>query len=294
MSGGMPKIGFLGTGLMGGPMVARLLEAGYPVTVWNRTRDKLAQFVDKGAVAANTPLELANSSDLIMMCLMDTNAVETVVFGDDGIAQSTNPDILVDFSTLPPQASRDFTERLMAANAMTWIDAPVSGGVPGARAGTLAIMAGGDAAAIEKVRPVVEILSARFTRMGGPGSGQATKLCNQIISGCTMAIVAEAVNFAQKSGVDATILTEALRGGFADSIPFQLLAPRMAARNFENPLGAADTMLKDLNAVEECANINDAQIPMTTRAIEILRDTQANGDGGKDISTIIRYFDREH
>lgn len=292
MSGMRPRIGYIGVGLMGKPMVVRLLDAGYDVSVWNRSRDKLDALVDGGASAAETPAELAANSDFVFMCLMDAKAVEAVVFGPDGVAQASGPKILVDFGTLHPDTSREFAERLSAANGMAWVDAPVSGGVPGAEAGTLAIMAGGDADVIEVVRPVVMNLCARFTRMGGAGAGQSTKLCNQIISGCTMAIVAEAVNFAQKSGVDAGALTEALKGGFADSTPFQLFAGRMAAREFEDPLGTTNTMLKDLKAVADVADISGARLPMTEQALSIMQDAEENGDGDRDISTIILSFDR--
>ncbi len=232
MSAEAPRIGYIGVGLMGRPMVDRLLDSGHAVTVWNRSRDKLDPVVAHGAVAAETPAQLAAESDFIFLCLMNAEAVEAVVFGPEGVAQTSEPNILVDFSTLHPETSRLFASRLKDANGMGWVDAPVSGGVPGAEAGTLAIMAGGEEEDIEAVRPVVMNLCARFTRMGGAGAGQSTKMCNQIISGCTMAVVAEAVSFALKSGVDATRLTEALSGGFADSIPFQLFAPRMAAQDY--------------------------------------------------------------
>jgi 3-hydroxyisobutyrate dehydrogenase len=290
VSNGKPRIGYIGVGLMGKPMVDRLLDAGYPVTVWNRSREKLDPVVERGAVAAETPAALAAASDYVFMCLMDTAAVEAVVFGSDGVAHAKGPTVLVDFSTLPPETSRAFAARLKDANGMGWVDAPVSGGVPGAEKGTLAIMAGGDENDIETVRPVVMNLCARFTRMGGAGAGQSTKMCNQIISGCTMAVVAEAVGFALRSGVDASRLTEALSGGFADSIPFQLFAPRMAAQDFSNPLGATRTMIKDLDAVEDIAGAVAARVPMTESALSIMRYVAERGDADNDISTIIKYF----
>jgi 3-hydroxyisobutyrate dehydrogenase len=224
------------------------------------------------------------------MCLMDAKAVETVVFGPHGLAEVSGPTVLVDFSTLHPETSRQFAARLRQANGMGWVDAPVSGGVPGAKAGTLAIMAGGDEQDIEAVRPVVENLCARFTRMGGAGAGQSTKMCNQIISGCTMAVVAEAVNFALRSGVEASLLTEALRGGFADSIPFQLFAPPMAAQDYSRLLGATNTMLKDLDTVADIGAQVSAALPMTSVAAAIMRDVVAKGDGESDISTLIKYY----
>ncbi len=290
MSAEAPRIGYIGVGLMGRPMVDRLLDSGHAVTVWNRSRDKLDPVVAHGAVAAETPAQLAAESDFIFLCLMNAEAVEAVVFGPEGVAQTSEPNILVDFSTLHPETSRLFASRLKDANGMGWVDAPVSGGVPGAEAGTLAIMAGGEEEDIEAVRPVVMNLCARFTRMGGAGAGQSTKMCNQIISGCTMAVVAEAVSFALKSGVDATRLTEALSGGFADSIPFQLFAPRMAAQDYSNPLGATNTMIKDLDVVENIGDGVNAPLPMTSSALSIMSAVAEQGDGESDISTIIKFF----
>ncbi len=292
MNTDLPTIGYIGVGLMGRPMVERLLNAGYVTSVWNRSREKLDRVIEKGACAAETPAELADKCDFVFMCLMDENAVEAVLFGPAGVAEAAGSSILVDFSTLNPDKCREFASRLKKANGMSWIDAPVSGGVPGAEAGALAIMAGGDEEKVETVRPVIENLCARFTHMGAIGTGQSTKLCNQIIAGCTMAIIAEAVNFAEKSGVDATILTTALKGGFADSIPFQLFAPRMASRDLDNPLGTSNTMLKDLNTVAEIAGSCGARLPMTDQALNILRDTDKRGDGEKDISVIIEFFNR--
>ena len=284
------KVGYLGTGLMGEPMAMRLVRADHEVRVWNRSRQKMDALVREGAIAVDTPADITTACDYVFMCLTDAKALEAVVFGEGGIASTKGAKVLVDFSTVHPDFARDCAGRLKSANGMDWIDAPVSGGVPGAEQGTLAIMAGGPEAAIEDVRPLVAQMSARFTRMGETGAGQATKLCNQIISGCTITIVAEAVNFAQKSGVDASMLTEALKGGFADSIPFQLFAPRMAARNFENPLGATNTMIKDLKTVHDVAAASDARLVMTKQALNIMMDAEKSGDGEADIPTLIRQF----
>ena len=291
MSNVKPRLGYLGTGLMGGPMALRLIKAGYEVLVWNRSKDKLADLVAAGATAVATPAEITASCDYVFMCLMDAKAVEAVLFGEGGIATTNGANVLIDISTIHPQATSELADRLVNANGMAWIDAPVSGGVPGAEQGTLAIMAGGSAENIEAVRPVVDHMSARFTRMGDIGAGQATKLCNQIISGCTMAVVAEAVNFAQKSGVDASVLTDALKGGFADSIPFQLFAPRMAARTFENPMGTTNTMIKDLKTVSDVAENSGARLVMTEQALGLMNASAQDGDGEADISAIIRQFD---
>lgn len=292
MSANKPTIGYIGVGLMGEPMVNRLLDAGYRVSVWNRTRAKLDAVVARGAVVADTPFDLAEKSDYVFMCLMDAKAIEAVIFGENGVSRSNHPRVLVDFATIHPDQCRGFATRLRHAGGPAWIDAPISGGVPGAEAGTLAIMAGGSVADIDALRPVIAHLSARFTRMGDNGAGLLTKLCNQIIVGCTMSIVAEAVNFAEKSGVDAGALTDALKGGFGDSLPFQLFGPRMVARDFDNPMGATDTMIKDQMSILDVARQTGAMTPMTRQSLKILQDASDHGDGQKDISAIIEVFNR--
>jgi len=162
------------------------------------------------------------------MCLTDAAAVDEVVFGPDGLATAKGAGkLVVDFSSIHPDAARSIAARLKDANGMGWIDAPVSGGTPGAEQGTLAVMAGGDAADIERVRPYVLAMARRLTHMGPLGAGQTTKLCNQVIVGCAMAVLAEATRLAVNAGIDAKRLPEALAGGFADSIPLQLFVPRM-------------------------------------------------------------------
>ncbi len=287
-----PRIGYLGIGLMGEPMTIRLLDAGYSTTVWNRTPAKLADVIALGAIGAETPKKLAERCDFVFMCLMDASAIEEVVFGSDGIAQASGPTLLVDFGTIHPDKCREFAERLEKANGMKWIDAPISGGPIGAAEGTLAIMAGGDVSDIERVRPVIEVMSNRFTHMGDIGTGLLTKLCNQIIVGNTISIIAESVHFAEKAGVDARALSEVLKGGFADSMPFQVLAPRMASRQFKDPMGHTNTMLKDIIAVHDVAAKSGANLPMSGQTLEILREAAAHGDGDKDICTIIQGFER--
>lgn len=281
-----PRIGFLGTGLMGLPMVLRLIGAGYPMTVWNRSPDKAAPAVAAGAVQVQSPAELARASDVVMCCLTNADAVEAVVFGAEGIATAQGPDLLVDFSSMDPNRARDIGERLRALNGMGWVDAPVSGGTPAATAGTLTIMAGGTEEDFARAAPLMDPVSARVTHMGPAGSGQMTKLANQIISGGTMALVAEAVNFAKATGVDASRLTEALAGGFADSKPFQIFGPRMAAETFDDPLGTVAMMLKDLDTVASVAS-GRAALPMTDSARALMRKAGEMGHAEHDISTIV-------
>jgi 3-hydroxyisobutyrate dehydrogenase len=278
---------------MGGPMVGRLLEAGYDVTVWNRSSRKVISAVANGATKAANVAELVSAVDLVLMCLTDSTAVEKVVFGDDGVASGAADDkLLVDFSSMRPDVTRKFAARLKVETGMSWVDAPVSGGAKGAAAGTLAIMAGGEVEDVERVRPIVAVFSQRFTRMGEIGAGQVTKLCNQIIVASNVAAMAEAISFAEKSGVvDATKLAEALKGGWADSQPFQIMAPRFAARNTEPKIGAIDVMLKDIDTARDLAIENGAPLPMAALASEAFRKLSSMGLGDSDIGEIMTLFD---
>jgi 3-hydroxyisobutyrate dehydrogenase len=284
----MTNLAYLGTGLMGAPMVRRLLDAGHRVTVWNRNRDKLAPLVARGAIAAATPASAAQGAEMVMLCLTDSAAVGEVVFGPDGVAaRLAAGGLLIDFSSIRPDATRRFAQRLRSEHNAGWIDAPVSGGVPGAEQGTLAIMAGGEAADIERARPFIAHLSARLTHMGPSGAGQTTKLCNQVIVACGLAVMAEAIKLAQDAGVDAARLPECLKGGFADSIPLQLFGPRMASGQYTPPLGAADTMLKDLETACDLAQETVTALPMASLATSLFRLLKARGQGKLDPSAII-------
>jgi len=179
--------------------------------------------------------------------------------------------LVVDFSSIHPDAARSIAARLKTSNGMGWIDAPVSGGTPGAEQGTLAVMAGGDAADVERVRPYVLAMARRLTHMGPTGAGQTAKLCNQVIVGCAMAVLAEATRLAVNAGIDASRLPEALAGGFADSIPLQLFVPRMVQGIHSPPLGHIATMLKDLDTVIDVARDTSSPVPMSALAAQLFR-----------------------
>ena len=269
---GVERLGYLGLGLMGTPMTRRLLKAGYQVTVWNRSEGKVAPLVEAGAKRAATPRDVLAKSDIVFMCVTDARAVEEVIFGAEGISTNSGAGkLVVDFSSIHPDAARDLAARLKAANGVGWIDAPVSGGTKGAEEGTLAIMAGGDAGDIERVRPYVQAMARRFTHMGPIGAGQTTKLCNQVIVGCAMAVLAEATRLAVNAGIDANRLPEALAGGFADSIPLQLFVPRMVQGIHSPPLGHIATMLKDLDTIADVAQATSTPVPMATLAGQLFR-----------------------
>ena len=283
------SIAFLGLGLMGAPMARRLAEAGVDLTVWNRSPEKATPFEGIARIA-ETPADAARGAEFVCLCLTDAKAVEAVVFGPGGLVEVEGLTRVIDFSSIRPDTTRDIAARLKEATGAGWIDAPVSGGVPGAEQGTLAIMAGGSDEDVAIAAPLIDPLCDRFTHMGPVGAGQTTKLANQIIAGCTITIVAEAVNFAERAGINASKLFEALGGGFADSKPFQIFGPRMAARDYEKPLGTSRLMLKDLDTVRDTARPVDAMLPMTATAAELLRSTAAQDLLDADISALIEMY----
>ena len=274
--------------MMGFPMSRRLIKAGHDVTVWNRSAAKTVALVEAGAKAAACPRDVASAAGIIFMCLTDAAAVEAVVFGRDGVAETPGSGkLVVDFSSIHPDAARAIAARLKAANGMGWIDAPVSGGTMGAEEGTLAVMAGGDAADIERARPYVLSMARRLTPMGPTGAGQTAKLCNQVIVGCAMAVLAEATRLAVNAGIDAGRLPEALAGGFADSIPLQLFVPRMVQGIHSPPLGHIATMLKDLDTVVDVARTTSSPVPMSALAAQLFR--LAKAARGADVDALEIY-----
>jgi len=283
----LPNLGYIGLGLMGKPMTLRLLAAGYKVAVWNRSKVKLDPVTAKGAVAKDSPAEIARFADIVMMCVTDQKSVKEVLFGTGGVVEgSAEGKIVIDFSSIAPSAAREYAAQL-AAKGMGYIDAPVSGGTVGAEQGTLAIMAGGKPEHIEFVRPLVAELSSRFTRMCDSGSAQVTKLANQIIVASLFPVIAEALRLAEAAGVDAAKIPVALSGGFADSKPLQVFGPRMASRAYEPALGTVNVMLKDLLNAVAVAEEAGVPLPMARTAVARFQLLVAEGKGEVEPSAFI-------
>jgi 3-hydroxyisobutyrate dehydrogenase len=274
-------------------MVQRLLECGLSVTVWNRTPDKATPLVLDGAALAESPRALAESCDIVCLCLTNTTAVHDVVFGVQGIdAVLRTGQLLIDLSSIAPDATREMAERLASACGARWIDAPVSGGLPLARAGRLIVFAGGDAHDIARAAPVFDALSQRVTHMGGHGAGQLAKSCNQMIVACNLVTIAEMLAFATTSGIDAAQLPGALAGGFADSLPLQIFGPRMAAGVDSPRIGGLGTFRKDIDQVVRLAGECGAYAPMATRAAEVMLEASRTEQIGADpdVSRMIALF----
>jgi len=280
------KLGFCGLGLMGAPMVRRLLAAGHQVQVWNRSQAKAQPLAALGARVMDTPAQAASGVDGVLMCLFDQAAAEAVVFGDDGIARGAGLKWLVDHSSMSPEATRALSARLRDACGADWIDAPVSGGIGGVEAGTLAVMCGGETKHLEQATQAIRAYAGNVTHMGPSGTGQATKLCNQTIVATTVLAIAEAIGFAQRNGIEVDRLAGALAGGWADSKPLQVFAPRMV-RTQEQSIGALQTMLKDVDNVLAAARESGAPMPVTGSVQQVLRIAEAMGLGPAELSAVV-------
>ncbi|WP_339410010.1 NAD(P)-dependent oxidoreductase [Pseudomonas sp. EA_35y_Pfl2_R5] len=291
MSTSLPALAFAGIGLMGLPMTQRLLAAGYPLSVWNRSPDKCAPLQALGAQTVANPAQLCAQADIVMLCLANTEVVREVVFGPSGIVETGKPgQLLVDFSSLEPAATREMAAELHARCGMHWVDAPVSGGTPGAANGTLAIMAGGRFEDIERVRPILAHLGQRLTRMGDVGAGQVTKVCNQMIVACNALVIAEVVALAEQAGVDASLIAPALAGGFADSKPLQILAPQMAESQFEPVKWHVRTLLKDLDTAVKLSQQIGSSTPLSGLAAQLMRQHGSQGNLECDPATLVQLY----
>ncbi len=288
----MARLGFIGIGLMGEPMVLRLLERGHEISVWNRDAGKLGEVVEAGAVATGSPRELAMASDVVLICVLNTEAVSEVVFGEAGIAAAQGPRAVIDHSTIDPEATRDFAARLETETGALWVDAPVSGGPPAARTGSLTIMAGAEPPAWEIAQPILADLGANVTRMGPVGAGQVAKMVNQAIVGAGFALMAEALRLAEAAGIDAASVPQCLAGGLADSALLQRIYPQMQRRAFDPPLSFARQLLKDLHAVTGFAEGLGLDLSMVKAAEARYEAHVAAGHGMEDSAAIVKSYER--
>jgi 3-hydroxyisobutyrate dehydrogenase len=292
MSNPNPILGFIGIGLMGKPMTLRLLQHGFQVNVWNRSPEKLQPVVAAGAAAATSIAELARASDVVILCLADTQTVEWALYHglmDNG----TSDKLVIDLSSIDPNKTREFAAALYKNCGMGWVDAPVSGGVAGAEQGTLAIMAGGRPEPIEIARQVLKPLYKQLTHMGPVGSGQTTKICNQMIVSCNMLVIAEMIALAKQAGVEAEKIPAALAGGFADSKPLQIAGPEMALEKFEPVKWRVKTLLKDLQMATELAKQYGNALPMSGLAAQLMQLHGSQGYLEQDPATLIKLYRKD-
>ena len=281
----MTRLGFIGLGIMGRGMAANLISAGHDLTVWNRTPDKAEGLA---ATLADSPARLATASDIIFICVSDTPDVEEVVFDEDGVIQGIAGDaVIVDHSTISPVATRRFAAEA-AARGVSWIDAPVSGGSEGAEKGTLAVMAGGKAAALERARPFLDSYSSTIVHVGEEaGSGQMAKAVNQVLVVLNQLAASEALLLADAAGLDLHKTLAAVEGGAAGSWMLSNRGPQMIERDWR-PGFTIDLQQKDLRLALEAADEVGAPMPGVALVYQLYRSLQARGLGGEGNHALVK------
>ena len=287
----MERIGFIGLGIMGNPMAKNLLKAGYPMTVMDINSDFVKDVVNEGATGVPTSREVAEKSDVIITMVPDSPEVEQVVFGEEGVILGVRSGMLfIDMSTIAPVTSRRVYEAL-SKKGVDALDAPVSGGDVGAKAGTLSIMVGGTEAAFQRALPIFEVLGNNIVHIGEAGAGQVTKACNQIIVGMTIQAVAEAMTLAKKSGVDIVKVRDALLGGFAQSRILDLHGKRIIDGNYQ-PGFKIKLHRKDMNIALQTGR--DLSVPLygTALVAEQMDAILAQGNGELDHSALALFMEQ--
>ncbi len=290
------KLGFIGLGIMGRPMAMNLLATGHELIVWNRTAAKADALVEQGATLAASPAAVAaHQPEVIFLNVTDTPDVDAVLFAPPtaaapGLASSARPGlIVVDHSTISPVATQRFARRLADDHGVTLLDAPVSGGDVGARDGTLSIMVGGPAEAFEQVRPLLEILGKSIVHVGGSGTGQACKACNQVaVAGALLGVV-EALALAQKTGLDPRTMLRVVGGGAGGSWQLENLGPKIAT-NDHAPGFMIDYLLKDLAIVLDTARQNGLPLELAALAERLMREASRDGAGELGTQAVARVY----
>ncbi len=285
------QVGFIGLGLMGRPMALNLIKAGHTVHVWSRRRESMQPLLDAGAGDCASAADVASRVEVVITMVADAPDVEQVALGENGVAKGARPGlIMVDMSTIAPAAAQAIAARL-ADQGVTLLDAPVSGGEVGAINAALTIMVGGDEAAFAKAKPLFEAMGKTVSLIGASGAGQVAKACNQILTGVGVAAVAEALNFARKSGVDAAKVREALMGGFAYSRILENHGQRMLDRNFK-PGFKAWMHQKDLRIIMEEAHRLGLALPSSAATAQMFNAMVGSGLGEDDSIAMLKLLER--
>lgn len=281
------RIGFIGLGIMGRPMAEHLLDAGYAVTVWNRTRSKMQALVERGAAAGESPKDVAARSDITITMVADTPDAVDVILGTEGVIHGARRgSVVVDMSTISPVATREIARQL-GERGVEMLDAPVSGGERGAIDATLSIMVGGKPEVFERVLPVFQKMGKQIVHLGASGAGQVTKACNQLVLSLTLLGVAEALTLARKAGVDPAKVRAALLGGFAQSRVLELHGQRMLDRNFE-PGFRTRLYHKDMGIVMETGRSAGMPLVGGALAAQLYQIAMNQGLEEKDYSVLAR------
>ena len=284
------KIGFIGLGIMGKPMVRNIMKAGYTdVLVWNRSKAAMEEVAADGAVASS-PKEIGESCDVVITMLPNSPQVKEVMLGENGVASYMKPGaVFIDCSSINPVASQEIAE-VLAERGVEMLDAPVSGGEPKAIDGTLSFMVGGKQNVFDAHKELLLTMGASAVRCGEVGAGNTTKLANQIIVACNIQALGEALMLAKKAGVDPELVFQAIKGGLAGSTVMNAKAPMMIAGN-DKPGFKIDLHIKDLNNALDCAHTVGAPVPMTAQVQEIMQWMHNHEGGQKDHSAIAQYYE---
>jgi len=287
---GKPRISFIGIGLMGSRMATRLLTAAYPVTVWNRSGEKCAPLEAQGATATGSIGEAVADAEIVITMLAGAPAIEDVYFGPDGVVPNASKDcLLIDMSSLAPDIAKNNHRRLTDAGYDHHLDAPVSGGVSGAEAGTLAIMVGGQSVDLERARQAFEVMGSVF-HIGDAGAGQVCKLVNQTIVHIFIGAVSEGLMLAASLGVDAGTVREAISGGYCQSRILDIHGGKMVDRDFV-PGGPLEFSVKDLDSSVKMAREASLEMPLASETLDRYRDLVANGLGRLDHSALLLAYE---
>jgi 2-hydroxy-3-oxopropionate reductase len=285
------RVAFIGLGVMGRPMTENLLAAGYDVTVYNRSKDAVEALIAKGAVGAKSPADAAADADVTILMLADDAAVEALTLGGDGVlAGGRSGSLVIDMSTVSPALDRRLAEEC-GEGGIEFLDAPVSGGDAGAKAGTLSIMVGGNASAFERAKPIFEVLGKTIVHVGDHGSGQVVKACNQVVVALALEGLAEALVLGSKCGVEPAAILEVLSGGLANSRVLELRGPNMLEHNF-TPGFAIALHHKDLGIALAEARASGVSLPATAMVDQMFASIRQHGGGGYDHSGVLTHLER--
>jgi 2-hydroxy-3-oxopropionate reductase len=285
------NVGFIGPGIMGGPMALNLIKGGHKLWVYARRPEAMQTLVEAGATACASAAEVARHTDVIFTMVSDTPDVESVIFGEHGIGKhARSGSVIVDMSTISPTATKVFAERL-AKQGIEMLDAPVSGGETGAINGTLSIMVGGKTKVFERVKPLFECMGKNIVHIGDNGAGQVAKACNQIVVAVTIEAVAEALTFARKNGADPAKVREALMGGFAGSKIMEVHGKRMLDNDFK-PGFKVGLHQKDMRIVMETAHQLGVALPAAAMVTQHLNALMGTGGTDLDSAAVVKIIER--
>lgn len=289
-----PRLGLVGLGIMGAPIAQNLRDNGYELTVWNLEPDRFDVVRKSGAVWADSPAEVWAASDIVLVCVLGDDAIESVCFGKNGFASAgEGATLLVDLSTTSPAATQKLSEKLADELGADWLDAPMSGGPQPAREGELALMVGGANRTFEAARPVLDVIGGNINHIGELGAGQKAKIFNQAIVGVNYILMAELLAMTKAAGVDPDLLPVVLKGGLADSAILQRIYTQMAASDFDPPRSYARQVNKDLKSVSGFVGDLGLDLPVIELAVKRYGEFVADGNEMADGASVSRLYEKD-